>query len=130
VTEDERSLLGVADGVEVSKATTAEVNEILGKCIGKSLDDFGENAMKFDYLEAYDAYYTYASDTMVQPITVLSGYKDADGLIHVIYTGRLGDGKFRVYSDQNEITVHDRMEVCLKEADGEYKIASNQVYDR
>lgn len=103
--------------LDVFKVTTDEMNAILQKYMGITLDE--SNKIHLDnlyYLEEYDAYYNVAGDTHYMRYIMDYGWKNANGTITIEYT-----------HDQNLSSDENLYAVTLKEVDGNYYIVSNET---
>ncbi len=87
VTEAEQTAIGpVAFEHYPIKTQRTEMDAFLQEYAGVTLDETNKkNLDQFIYLEEYDAYYLLHGDTNFQRCTVLSGEKNADGVITLTY---------------------------------------------
>ena len=121
VTEEEKQLLldRYVDKIntDVIRITTREMNEVLQKYMGITLEETNKYGLdKMYYLEEYDAYYVIHADTNWFYAVFQAGKINADGTITLqYYKSREGDNS--IYW------------VTLKEMDGRYYIISNIIVD-
>lgn len=89
ITQEERDLLLQVWGeiyTDVSRATTEEINAVLQKYTGLTLEETNKvNIDSLVYLEEYDAYYRMAGDTAYVPCDILAGWMNEDGTITLRY---------------------------------------------
>ena len=87
VTEAEQTAIGpVAFEHYPIKTQRTEMDAFLQEYAGVTLDETNKkNLDQFIYLEEYDAYYLLHGDTNFQRCTVISGEKNADGVITLTY---------------------------------------------
>ncbi|MBQ6844080.1 MAG: hypothetical protein IJO60_05520 [Agathobacter sp.] len=116
VSEDEIQLLVQKYDImelDTSKATVEEMNAVLQKYMGITLEE--SNKLGLDslyYLEETDAYYNVAGDTVYMKCDIVSGQVNADGTITLVYCDALSEPS-------------DNYQVTLKEVDGGYIFISN-----
>lgn len=91
LTEKELELLAEYCGddahmLDVAVADTEEMNEILRKHLNLCLEETEQRGLdQFVYLKDYDRYYNVVGDTHYQFCSVISGYRNADGMIILQY---------------------------------------------
>lgn len=120
VTEEEVQLLLDSYNIEkldVSKATVDEMNAVLQKYVGLTLDETNKvDIQALYYLEEYNAYYNVAGDTEYIKCDILDGWINEDGTITLRYADALSDPA-------------STYEVTLKDVDGNYYFVSNKCID-
>ena len=122
VSEEEKQLLAQIDDwskevfhLDTSKATKQEMDTILQRYLGMSLDETNKvNLRMLYYLKEYDAYYHIASDCVLTKITIVDGWKeDETGNIILQYFDALSGNRNDLYN------------VTLRLVDGNYRFVSN-----
>ena len=119
VSEEEKQLLkdryDTMD-LDISKVTTEEMDAVLQKYLGITLDETNKIGIEhLYYLEEYDAYYNVAGDTNYMRYKMDYGWKNANGTITIEYT-----------HDENLSSDANLYSVTLKEVDGNYYFISNE----
>ena len=118
ISEQEKQLLAQRYNADVEldivKATTAQMDEVLQKYIGLTLEQTNKVGLeKLYYLEEYDAYYNVAGDTRYTLCAIKYAQKNENGLIVVEYV----DGLSSYLGTKYQMT--------LRENDGNYQFVSN-----
>ena len=103
--------------LDVFKVTTNEINDILKKYIGMTLEETNKNNLDgLYYLEEYDAYYNVAGDTNYMQYDFSKLLKNADGTVSIEYMNvDLFNGVEKAFI------------LTLKEVDGSYQFVSNKA---
>ncbi len=99
-----------------AKWTTSDINKVLQKKLGLTLDDL-QTKLTYDYSSETDAYYSYHRDTNLAPLEVLYGSKIGDDTYCIGYT----QGPPIAPDYSNTAT----KEVVFKDIGGELQFISN-----
>lgn len=117
VSEEEITLVLTRYGLEkldVSRATIAEMNEVLEKYAGRTLDTTNKVGLdSLYYIEENDAYYNVTGDTTYMKCDITKGWTNEDGTITLQYTDGLS-------------SISDTYEVTLKAVGDSYQFVSNK----
>ncbi len=82
VSEAEKSALGNPEGIEIKKIRREAVREKVRQYTGLELEETVQLHLdRYTFLEAYDAYYLFASDTVRRRYSVLEGVEKEDGTV-------------------------------------------------
>lgn len=104
--------------LDTSKATVEEMNAVLQKYMGITLEETNKVGLdSLYYLEETDAYYNVAGDTVYLKCDILSGQVNEDGTITLQYCDALSEPS-------------DTYQVTLKEVDGAYIFISNEKVEQ
>lgn len=90
VSDEEREALTAivpeAAQQDITKITKKQMDAVLRQNTGLTLDETAKVGLdQFLYLDEYDAYYAVHSDTSIDACTLQSGWRDADGTVHLQY---------------------------------------------
>lgn len=90
VSDEEREALTAivpeAAQQDVTKIAKKQMDAVLRQNTGLTLDETDKVGLdQFLYLDEYDAYYAVHSDTSIDACTLQSGWRDADGTVHLQY---------------------------------------------
>ena len=86
VSSEELELLGANDMCPVTKATVKDIEKVIKKYTGVSVEDTTKkNIGLLSYLSVYNAYYNQHGDTNCPEPVFKGGYTDSEGLICLLY---------------------------------------------